>query len=88
MRRIRIAAVAVMVVAGFIGAVAAPASAAKPFNYGTCVSGVPGLPSDSNNIFGPYNTRADVASGGQGGSANHAYVRSDGNSRFVSGLAC
>jgi hypothetical protein len=86
MRRIRTAAVSVMVAAGFIGAVAAPASAAKPGNYGTCVSVGFILPS----VFtaGPANSRGIEASAGRGGGVQTGVGHSGGKPRFTDAHSC
>jgi hypothetical protein len=86
MRRIRIAAVSVMVAAGFVGAVAAPASAAKPPNYGTCV--VIGVVSPADGGLGPLNVRGEEASDERGGSVNTGIEHSGGKPRFTAGAAC
>jgi ABC-type oligopeptide transport system substrate-binding subunit len=87
MRRIRIAAVSVMVAAGFVGAVAAPASAERSANYGGCVSSGNEEPSEEG-ASGPLNLQADAASGGTGGNVLNAFFNSDGASRFGGQTAC
>jgi hypothetical protein len=81
-RRIRIGAASLMVAAGLIGAVAAPASAAKPsVNYGKFGVST-GICSPSAGVFGPVNTTATEASGGSGGRVDEVFVRNGGHSRF------
>ena len=86
MRRIRIAAVTVAVAAGVVGAVAAPASAAKPFNYGTCVS--VGFVAPSVSDEGPFNSRGFAASNQRGGGVETGIDNSGGKPRFTDGISC
>jgi hypothetical protein len=85
MRRIRLTAATVVTAAGLIGAVAAPASAAEPGNYGTCVSSGVLDPNTSNE--GPNNIQAQTASGGSGGIAV-GNSHSGGKPRFTSDIGC
>lgn len=86
MRRIRIAAASVMVAAGLIGAVAAPASAAKPDNFGTCVKN--GVLDPSSSILGPQNAQA-VESSGTGGGIETAIDRRGAGPHFpLGGVGC
>ena len=86
MRRIRIAAASVMVAAGLIGAVAAPASAAKPANYGTCVSS--GSVSPATGETGPLKLRGRGESDERGGGIRTGIDHSGGKPRFQGDLAC
>jgi hypothetical protein len=86
MRRIRIAAVRVMVAAGLVGAMAAPASAAKPNNYGTCVSNDIVDPAQSED--GPLNSRAINPVFGLFGGVFIGVVQSDFKPRFTGGTGC
>jgi hypothetical protein len=86
MRRIRVAAVRVMVAAGLVGAVAAPASAAKPANYGTCVK--MGELNPAESIFGPMNVQGRGASDLRGGGIQTGIDHSGGKPRFQAQIAC
>ena len=86
MRRTRIAAATVMVAAGLMAAVAAPAAAQQSANYGGCVS--TGQEDPSEGLSGPLNLQADTASDGTGGNVLNAFFNSDGNSRFGGQVAC
>ena len=86
MRRIRIAAVSVMVAAGIVGAVAGPASAAKPVIYGTCV--VTGQVNPADGESGPLNQLGSESSDHQGGGVFTGIRHSDGKPRFTGDLAC
>jgi hypothetical protein len=90
MRRIRIAAASVTVAAGLIGALAAPASAARPANYGTCVAHGEVVGVDINpaeGVDGPLNSQALVATGGKGG-VFVGVTHSGGKPRFTGGVGC
>jgi hypothetical protein len=86
-RRIRIAGATVIVAAGLIGAVLAPASAAKPANYGTCVTIGEVNPADGTS--GPDNLQGrDSSFEGRGGGVFTGIGHSGGKPRFSAGLAC
>jgi hypothetical protein len=82
MRKARIAAATAIAAAGLTGGVVTSASAAPPVNYGHCVSGGTVSPSEENT--GPANSNAAVMPS----AAVHAYVMSNGNSRFPFSEAC
>ena len=86
MRRTRIAAATVMVAAGLIGVVAAPASAAKPANYGTCVS--EGIISPAEGQTGPLNFQGFVSSDERGGTVVTGASHSGDQPRLIFGRGC
>ena len=86
MRRTRIAAASVMVAAGLIGAVAAPASAAKPDNYGSCVSD--GIISPAEGQIGPLNFQGFESSDGKGGTVVIGASHSGDKPRLIEGHGC
>ena len=86
MKRIRIAAASVMVAAGLIGAVAAPAAAAKPANYGSCVSG--GIISPAEGQTGPLNFQGFVSSDEKGGTIVTGASHSGDKPRLIFGRGC
>jgi hypothetical protein len=82
MRKARMVAATAIAAAGLTGDVVTSASAAPPVDYGHCVSG--GTVSPSEGDTGPANSNAAVMPS----AAVHAYVMSNGNSRFPSSEAC
>jgi hypothetical protein len=86
MRKIRIGAATVMVAAGLIGAVAIPAPAAEPSNYGQCVS--TGFVHPSTGVAGPSNAQGYSASQGRGGSFITGITHSGGKARFAIAESC
>jgi hypothetical protein len=85
-RRIRMAGATVIVAAGLIAAVAAPASASKPANYGTCVTTGQINPADGES--GPLNQKGKESSDDQGGGVFTGIGHSGGKPRFSGDLAC
>ena len=78
-----------MIAAGLVGAVAAPASAKPPFdlsNYGTCVSTEADHPRESG--FGPRNSRGATASNFRGGGVMTGILHSGEKPPFVGDVQC
>jgi hypothetical protein len=86
MQRIQIAAVTVTVAAGLIGAVATPASAERPGNFGTCVK--LGQVEPSAGEIGAANRQAQARTHGLGGNVFNVFPRSGEHSRFSSSTSC
>ena len=68
------------------GALAAPASAQPPLNYGTCVS--TGQVDPTISFAGPLNSAGSEASGFRGGSTTIPFALSNGHSRFQHAQGC
>jgi hypothetical protein len=78
MRKTRIAVATATVAAGLTCAVASSAPATPPGNYGGCVSS--GVVSPADSIVGPFPTANTSA---QDAGALHAFIQSNGHSRFT-----